>query len=136
MANNYAQFSEQMVIPEDKVQAVIEFLEEYETLCEGGTIDWCSGIEYTFPLPEGGKTTLWLHSDEAYMDEELMYLVKGLLTAIESKEPFIVNIAYTCSRPRVGEFSGGCYAIWADRDYYVDPYSAVMDYIKFHSEDE
>jgi len=30
MADNYAQFSEAIVIPEDKVQAVIEFLEAYD----------------------------------------------------------------------------------------------------------
>jgi hypothetical protein len=132
MADNYAQFSEQMVIPEDKVHAVTEFLKEFETLCESDTVDWYGGIDYTFPLKEGDKTTIWLHSDDNYMDEELMYLIKGLLTAIDSDQPFIVNVAYTCSKPRVGEFSGGCYAIWKDKDYYVDPFSAVSDYIKFH----
>jgi hypothetical protein len=141
MANNYAQFSEQMVVPEDKIHAVAGFLMELEELYESGAVDWYGGIEYTFPncaipLKEGDKTTIWLHSDDTYMDEELIYLVKGLLEAIDSDEPFIVNVAYTCSKPRVGEFSGGCYAIWRDKDYYVDPYSAVMDYIKFHSEDK
>ena len=132
MADNYAQFSEQMVIPEDKVQAVIEFLEAYETMCFNDEVDWYGGIDYTFPLKEGEKTLFWFHSDETYTDEELLYLVQGVLDAIESDEPVTVSVAYTCSKPRIGEFSGGCYAIWKDKDYYVDPYSAVVDYIKFH----
>jgi hypothetical protein len=136
MANNYSQFSEAIVVPEDKVQAVIEFLEAYETMCFNEEIDWYGGIDYTFPLKEGDKTVFWFHSDESYTDEELLYLVQGVLTAIESTEPVTVSVAYTCSKPRIGEFSGGCYAIWADWEYYVDPYSAVLDYIKVHSEDE
>ena len=132
MANNYAQFSEAIVVPEDKVQAVIEFLEAYETMCFNDEVDWYGGIDYTFPLKEGEKTLFWFHSDETYTDEELLYLVQGVLDAIESDEPVTVSVAYTCSKPRIGEFSGGCYAIWKDKDYYVDPYSAVVDYIKFH----
>lgn len=132
MANNYAQFSEAIVVPENKVQVVIEFLEAYETMCFNDEVDWYGGIDYTFPLKEGEKTLFWFHSDETYTNEELLYLVQGVLDAIESDEPVTVSVAYTCSKPCIGEFSGGCYAIWKDKDYYVDPYSAVVDYIKFH----
>jgi hypothetical protein len=134
MANNYAQFSEEIFVPDDKVQAVIEFLESYETLCDGRTIDWFGGIDYTFPLKEGEQTVFWFHCDEAYTDEELLYLVQGVLKAIDDPEdkPVIVSVAYTCSKPRVGEFGGAAYAIWKDADYWVDVTSAVMDYLKFH----
>jgi hypothetical protein len=133
MANNYAQFSEEMVVPVDKVAAVNAFFEQYIKDIDDGQFDYFGGIETEWDkFQPADQPAIWLHADESYMDEELFYVVQGLLKAIESDQPFIVNVAYTCSKPRVGEFSGGCYAIWQDKDYYVDPCSAVMDYIKFH----
>jgi hypothetical protein len=134
MANNYAQFSEEIIVPEDKIQAVTEFLTAYEELCQSETIDWYGGIDYTFPDKQGDKTCFWFHSDEAYTDEELLYLVQGVLKAIDDPEdkPALVSVAYTCSKPRVGEFGGGAYAIWKNDSYDLDATSAVMDYLKFH----
>ena len=138
MANNYAQFSEEMDIPADKVEAVDAFFDQYDKDIDDGQFDFFGGVETEWDkgLPNG-KHAIWIHADENYMEEELFYVVKGLLKAIDSPEatPFIVNVAYTCSKPRIGEFSGGCYAIWRDKEYYVDPFSAVMDYIKFHSDE-
>lgn len=129
MANNYAQFSEIMVVPEDKLDAMSDFLTKYADDIDDGQYDFFGGVEVQL---EG--TELWLHSDENYMDEELFYLAHGALKVIDDPDdkPFFVNVAYTCSRPRVGEFSGGCYVFWKDKDYYVDPFTAAMDYVKFH----
>ena len=131
MANNYAVFSEFMVMPEDKKPAYEAFITEYMELCDTDQIDWFGGIELEWDELYG-HTGVWIHAEENYTDEELYYLVRGLLKVAESDGPFIVNVAYYCSKPRIGESSGGCYAIWQDGDYYADPLVAVMDYIKFH----
>ena len=135
MADNYAQFSEEIVVPGDKVQAVIEFLESYEEMCLTEEVDWYGGVHFGFPIKEGDKTYFWFHADDSYTDEELLYLVQGVLKAAELTEPVIVSIAFTCSKPRIGEFGGAAYAIWQDKDYCVGATEAVMDYVKFHSDE-
>ena len=135
MADNYAQFSEEIVVPGDKVQAVIEFLQGYEKMCQAEEVDWYGGVHFGFPIKEGDKTFFWFLCDEDYTDEELIYIVQGVLMAAELTEPVTVSIAYTCSKPRVGEFGGGCYVIWQDNDYYVDATQAAMNYIKSHADE-
>ena len=138
MANNYSQFSEAIVIPEEKRQAIIEFLEEWEGRMEDPQYDCMGGISYEFPSTDDlGTLALWFYSEEAYMDEELSAFVHGVLDVLKSKEPVLVNVAYWCSKPRIGEFSGGCYVFYPDpeKDYYEDPFTAATDYIKFHSDE-
>lgn len=130
MADYYAQFSEEIAVPADKHDAVDAFLVDYEQKLDSGELDIGGGITVTWDDP----TQLWVYAEENFMDEELSYLMKGILRAIDDPEdrPVCVNVAYTCSKMEPAAFTGGCYAFWKDAEYYVDPSTAVTDYIKFH----
>lgn len=139
MAQNYAQFSEALRVPEEKRQAVIEFLMKWETAVEDPKNDFYGGLSYEFPSTDDcGELAIWFYADEVFSEEELDAFVHGVLDVLESKEPVFVNVAYWCSKPHLGEFGGGCYIFYPnpDKDYYVSAFGAARDYVKSHSADE
>ena len=115
MADNYEQFSEMLVVPEEKRAEVIAFLtRKEEDDGEYYPADWAMETE-----------GLWLHSDYGFDEESLIEQVQGVLNIIDSDEPFIISVAYTCSKPRLEEFGGFAYKIWRDTYDAVNARSAA-----------
>jgi hypothetical protein len=132
MANNYATFSEAIVV-NDKV-AVEKFLDGYYASLDSGGDEWegWGGVEIGWDKDWKDNDYVWIHAEEYFVDEELVYIVQGILTADKQSLPTTVGVAFTCSRPRIGEFGGGVYVIYKDWWAYCDPYTMAQKVIREH----
>ena len=122
MCEYFCQFSEEIHVPDDKKQAVVEFLEEFDAKAESEGLDWTGEIEFVFPGRDtyDGGTVFKLYAVKNFLDTELLFLVRGILKAIDSDDPVTISFATTCSSPIVNSFGGGTYIVWQDRDEYID----------------
>jgi hypothetical protein len=129
MANNYQESSSFLTIPEDKIgkaQAIIDaavaVLEDEDNEESNG---YC-GCNVT--LEDKG---VWFCGDESCNVEHVAEIARELVEQLEIDEPFFCSWAYTCSKPRIGEFGGGAFVIMRGRDtYWVDAMSHVMDFAR------
>lgn len=58
---------------------------------------------------EGNK--VWIRHEESINQEHVNALVNALVEELEIDDPVTVSWAYTCSKPRVGEFGGGAFVV-------------------------
>lgn len=126
MANNYVQFSEMIEdIPSEGVKWLREvlMLDPDDKDYSHGRHCALLGIESEDTEPfeswpgfgwnfEGDS--LWLYTMEGADFLALEYLVKALIRKFMSDLIFSVTYAETCSKPRIGEFSGGWLVISKD----------------------
>jgi hypothetical protein len=108
-----------LVVSADKQDEVFAFAKKLEKEAEES--------DYEFSLPNWAMESegLWLYSDESVNEEGLIKLVQGVLTILDTDEPFIVSVAYTCSKPRISEFGGYAYKIWQNDWDSVEARSAA-----------
>jgi len=104
MANNHAEASEILEIPAEKLsqaEAIMNRLdEEYEVDDEYGYTPYCWAVH---------ESGIWLHSDESLDLDAVEHTVKILQDELELDEPFVMEAAFTCSKPRLGEFGGAAF---------------------------
>jgi len=133
MANNYVQMSVFYPVPADRLkvavkvaaQAVLDWAgeEDYEMYLDEdgqGLVEILERSPQTIldaapmilEVHDGSRHTetgFWLSHDESAIPS----LAAGVISAIRAKvyrgdnEPFVVEWADTCSKPRIGEFGGG-----------------------------
>jgi len=139
MANSYLQFSEVLVADTDKKKAwVTAFLKqpddvnpeegtpEYASFalwCEEHGVDDPSQAEYypSFTYSwEGKGKELWLRSEEACYLNEVAALVQAFFKRFKINKIWTLTYAATCSKMRVGEFSGG--------GFIVHPYGKKVEW--------
>ena len=70
-------------------------------------------------------TNLWLHSEENFNLEGVANLIQHFLKNFRPKHCFALTWAATCSRPRVGEFSGGGVFITAEKQKWHSAYDFI-----------
>jgi hypothetical protein len=85
--------------------------------------DWdMLGFEYSFhgDHDNGGYATdswgrhLWVYAEESGWPDNLAWLVQKFLKKFRPDQCWSLTYAATCSKPRVGEFSGGAVFVTAD----------------------
>lgn len=108
MANNYWQFSTEVECSEPEKTWLIEKLteaDENEPICQ-----W-----------ESETDGIWLYSEESFDIDGLCSLICDWQEHFGLSSPIIIEWATFCSRPRVDEFSGGCFVCVCGRADWVDP---------------
>ena len=89
--------------------AMLEF--EYE---------FCAGDEWN----DWGRH-LWFYAEEAGEPAQVAHLVQMFLRRFRASECWSLTYALTCSKPRVGEFSGGACFVTADEIRWQDGYAFI-----------
>jgi hypothetical protein len=133
MADNYLQFSEQIVIKGGKkaVDTLTRELElideraideddpqwdEYVALCSIYGMDpgySCLDFGYEFKK-EGRRWTLWVYAGEYGSIDNVCIFMKRYLKRFNPDRCFSISWATSCSKPRIGEFGGGAAFVTKD----------------------
>ena len=66
----------------------------------------CAGI-----ISYYGDGKLYIASEESGDIDYVAYVLSEIMAYYNLRKPFYIEYAYTCSKPRVGEFGGGVVAI-------------------------
>ena len=106
MANNYMQFSETIPCADDEQKRwlLTALEEEEEHVCEHGE----------------EEDSIWVYSeDEANLDV-LVALVCAFQEKFNIEEPWSLEYASTCSKPRIGEFGGGAVFCYKGKDEWLN----------------
>lgn len=109
MANNYRQFSEILTLNSDEEVKWCKHYLESEHYNEV--------LEEDMPLDfqwEISGNELWIYANEFGDLEQVAEFVHKYLLEFNKDEFWSLTFSETCSKPRIGEFSGG--AIFVDKD--------------------
>ena len=138
MANNYTQFSE--VIPrltpdeeawireqldsgamqDESRRSQLAWKPEFEDI-DYVTFEWSVEDDNDEDVDSCGRH-LWLHSDESGSPIDVAAFVQAFLKKFRPDQSFALTWADTCSKPRVGEFSGGALFITAHAVEVCSPF--------------
>ena len=145
MANHYLQFSEQIDdIPPDGIKwarKVLDFIAE-DNDCTEAAEDVLKGLLYI----EGNLGTdveewpdfkvdidvnsIWFHSEEFDNIRNIGMFVQALIKRFMPDYIFSLTWAETCSKPRLGEFGGGCMVVSKDEIKSWNVYSQARQYVE------
>jgi len=129
MANNYTESSSFMKLDEsqlDKAQAIIDRVVKECEEGEYGYFGVAVKVERGEPTMLAGNG-IWFTHNESINPEQLCELVETLVDELEIDTPFCASWAYTCSKPRIGEFGGGAFVVERGEDtIWVDAESEAM----------
>jgi len=123
MANNYLLFSEVLtdITPDQKIwlekflapppdsvfdddAAIAKWAQEHG--CLPDEAGYYPTFRYSFE-PSGANCSLWMYSEESANLEEVAALVHVFFREFAIDKVWTLTYSETCSKPRVGEFSGG-----------------------------
>lgn len=126
MANNYLDFSFMLPLPEGKTRADLEaFAQEYQAAADAAEEadeeawheTYC-GVAY-----EIEARGLWVHApySEGNLDAAVHLTQAFLRHFALPTHGVIIAWAATCSKPRIGEFTGGAVLVTAEDFWSADP---------------
>lgn len=141
MASNYQVFSEIIEkLTTEESKWVFSFLCNYEDRgtdeedlrkwCEDRGLDFDSGdYDYwpSFSWKIESNRDLWLYAEENFDLDNLMFFVHTFLKKFRPLDAFYMTYATYCSKPRIGEFSGGWACMTAYGYECGNAYSAVEE---------
>jgi hypothetical protein len=87
-----------------------------------------AGFQYQFMEDEELGRHLWVYADEGGDPDRVAHLVQKFLRQFRPHEWWSLTYATTCSKLRLGEFSGGAVFVTADRIEPFDAYDFVNEY--------
>lgn len=116
MADNYTLFSEVITC---------KSMEESNWLLEAIQTDKTEWGDQCCQAEQQG-TDLWIYSEDNCDLEMLAGILMEFQKKFEVKEAIIVSWAYTCSKPRAGEFGGGAFLIQGGKDKWIDARSSLQ----------
>ena len=153
MANNYLQFSEELVgLSEDDAKWAADYLaffEEVQGDCDEQDIEIeehpmadefmrrrdiydldedAEGLDFHFQfveIGEQGLMALWFHGDEYGNVEHICLFVQEFLRARRPDGCFHISWSVTCSKPRIGEFGGGAAFVTAEKIEWMNSYDWI-----------
>ena len=79
-------------------------------------------FRYSFE-PSGANCSLWMYSEESANLEEVAALVHVFFREFAIDKVWTLTYSETCSKPRVGEFSGGWVVVSKNEIIYGNAYS-------------
>ena len=115
MANNYLLFSETLeLVNEKEIDWVVKELNRLEEKRDDNDNPM---LDFQWSL---GKGEIWFYTEEAGEPEKVGLFVQEFLKEFYPDETFTLTWATTCSRPRVGEFSGGGMLVTSQKLYFIE----------------
>ena len=106
MADYYSQCSELVHCTLEQYEWLVDYLEENDELYVLGCIEYQAD-------PDADYTGMWVHDSEGWVPEELFEAL-GMLVKLFNLKPIFIEIAFTCSKPRLSAFGGQLVMITAD----------------------
>lgn len=122
MADYYTQFSEEIAFHNDAQR--LWLLAKLEQLDEGEDGSPCSYEEHS------ESHVIWVYTEESGDPERLAELVADYQQQFKLSDPWILNWAQTCSRPRLSSFSGGTIAVFHGKIKGFYPNATAEQWIK------
>jgi len=121
MADNYCMSSSLVIIPEEKKKEAEQILNK--VIDDIKSIEGYIGFEYKFE-----EKGLWIYGEENFQTEHAHSLIKQLVEDLELPKIHVCSWAYTCSKPRIGDFGGGAFVVQKGIDtVWVDAASLAAD---------
>jgi len=139
MSNSYLEFSEVLVIKGKEEKEWLEeevkdfYSRQTDEQCESGeSVDeeevkkFCEkwGVEEVEDWPgfscDVSDTEAWFHVEESGNPDNVAKLVQEYLKKFHPDYCWGMEFAYTCSRPKAGEFGGGAVFVTADAVEWVN----------------
>ncbi len=127
MVDNYSDSSSKICIDLDSLQKAkaesivdreVKALEESEEGYCGVAVD----------VEDDG---IWIHSDENINVEHVEIIARALIEELEIDKPFYCSWNYSCSKPVVDEFGGGCFVIVRGKPtHWVDALTECQRWVK------
>lgn len=118
MANNYLQFSE-----------VLTFETDLEK-------DWLNAAlndgAFSFSSEFTNEHELWIYSEECADPEEVALFVQAFLRHFGHTDYWTLTWAESCSKPRIGEFSGGALFVTKDKICFSSPWDEIQRLVESH----
>jgi hypothetical protein len=119
MADYYTQASEVYPLEADQVATAKQVVKDFEDAVESG--EFSEDKDFVDFAWEFIKEGLWIHEDESLDLDQVEALIKRLQEALNDEKHFVMSWAGTCSKPRIGEFGGGAFAVKKGHPtYWVD----------------
>lgn len=128
MANNYCRSSSFIHIKPEQKEQTLEILAKIEAeLLEDEDYGYAGFVAQFNDASDYGDSGLWIYEEESIVPEHLERLVKALVEELDLPGITTCSWSYTCSKPRVNEFSGGAFAITKGKDtiWVGDAYQAA-----------
>jgi hypothetical protein len=91
------------------------------------------GFAYQFlddGKPDGGGRCLWFYAEESGYPDRVAHLVQKFLRQFRPAEYWTLGYANTCSKPRAGEFGGGCVFVTTSKVEWC----STWDFLEAHIE--
>ena len=91
------------------------------------------GFAYEFlgdDEPDGGSRYLWFYAEESGYLDRVAHLVQKFLRQFRPEAYWTLSYATTCSKPRAGEFGGGCVFVTASKVEWC----STWDFLEAHIE--
>ena len=111
MANFYCESSSFIQVPADKIEQAKQIVARIEAELENDADEGYVGFN-----AELEKEGVWIHSDESITPEHMERLVSALVDELYLPGVHVCSWSYTCSKPRIGAFGGGAFAVQKGRD--------------------
>jgi len=91
------------------------------------SVDW--EVHDGCQMPDGTRQEyVWFHDEAGSMDvDALACLMQAFLKKFRPTEVFALTWASTCSKPRLGEFGGGGFAVSADNIEWFSAHTLVQE---------
>lgn len=126
MANHYTHSSSIIRIPEGQREQAEAILARIEKEIEASPDEYC-GFRAT--VEDDG---MWIRDDdESITPTHVALLVEALVEELDLPGIHVVSWAYTCSKPRYGEFGGGAFAAQKGQETaWIDAAHAAEDAAK------
>ena len=115
MANNYLLFSEVLTLKNKKEEKWAR--EELTRLSEAEDGNGCPVIDFQWNIEDGG---IWFYTEEAGEPNTVGTFVQSFLKKFYPEDVWKLTWAATCSKPRIGEFSGGAMVVTAKKIYFME----------------
>lgn len=79
------------------------------------------------------EDNIWFYGEETIDIEKVAELVKKFFKETDSTDSFTIEAAYSCSKPRVGEFGGAAAFVTADSIEYISTFDWCQKKKQEHS---
>jgi hypothetical protein len=99
----------------------LRFLQGYDDLCDDADVQ---GFEIVFQK-DGDNSYAWLSAEEHGDVGRVAHLVQMFLKQFRPDQCWSLTYANTCSKLRVGEFSGGAVFVTADESFWQNSYEFI-----------
>jgi hypothetical protein len=122
MANNYTQFSFLLPLPTDpeKAKLVPEWVKAQQEMTDvtqelDDNVEWYEWYRYLMEFDPNG---VWIYTDETGSPEAAANIAQLYLSDFDIEGGVLITWADTCSKPRIGEFSGGAVVVTKDKQMW------------------